>query len=369
MPKVIFKQADYQYNQLKPVIFQMIDDLGPDLVKSRQRVLIKPNLLSAAKPEKAITTHPLVVRIVAEYVLAKGGRPVISDSPPLGSFKKILNEGEYTKTFRDLDIEFKAFEASTRVNIGEPFGHIDIAADPLEADLVINLAKLKTHSQMLLTLGVKNMFGCIVGYRKPEWHVRAGVDRDLFARLLVQIYQAIKPAITIIDGIWAMEGQGPGKSGTPRQLGVMVASRDAIEADRSICRMLGLNPDLLLTNRAAMELGLISQKGYINGDFHIISDFKFPVLSPLAFGPKLLQKVMRKHLIQRPVVNDHVCTLCEECIQYCPSKAISPVKDRISFDYDQCIRCYCCIEICPHGALHSKEPLTGKIIRRLSNIR
>lgn len=368
MPKVIFKKSTYQYKHLKPLIYQMIDTIGPDLIQKEKRVLIKPNLLSPAKPEKAITTHPLIVRIIAEYVLAKGGRPIISDSPPLGSFDKILNEGGYNKAFRDLDIEFKPFSPSTRVNIGEPFGHIDIAADALEADLIINLAKLKTHSQMLLTLGVKNMFGCIVGYRKPEWHVRAGVDRALFARLLVQIYQAIKPAITIIDGIWALEGQGPGKSGTPRRLGVMIGSPDAIEADRAVCRMLGLNPDMLPTNRAAMELGLLSETGYINGDFHIINDFKFPVLGPLTFGPKQLQKFMRKYLIQRPVVDDHLCKRCEECIHYCPAKAIRPFKDRIGFDYDQCIRCYCCIEICPYGALRAKEPLTGKIIRRLSKV-
>jgi len=346
----------------------MLDSVGPDLVQSRQRVLIKPNLLSPAKPEQAVTTHPMVVRIVAEYVLSKGARPIISDSPPLGSFEKILTEGEYVKTFRDLEVEFKALRSSEKVNIGEPFGQIDIASDALEADLVINLAKLKTHSQMLLTLGVKNMFGCIVGYRKPEWHLRAGIDRELFARLLVQIYQAIKPGITIVDGILALEGQGPGKSGTPRQLGILVAGLDAVEVDRSICRMLGLNPDVLLTNRAAKELGLVDETVYINGDFSIINDFKLPVPGPLTFGPGPLQKVMRKHLIQRPVVDHNLCKRCEDCVLYCPAKAIRMDKDRILFDYDQCIRCYCCLEICPHGALRSKEPLAGKIIRGLPGI-
>jgi len=369
MSKVIFKKCAYQYKILKPVIYRMIDTLGPDLIKSHQRVLIKPNLLSPAKPELAVTTHPLVVRIVAEYVLEKGGQPVISDSPPMGSFEKILTEGEYAKTFRDLEVEFKALTSSKKVNIGEPFGLIDIASDPLEADLVINLAKLKTHSQMLLTLGVKNMFGCIVGYRKPEWHLRAGIDRKHFARLLVQIYQTIKPEITLIDGIWALEGQGPGKSGTPRRLGILAAGLDAVEVDRSICRMLGLDPDLLPTNRAAKELGLVEETGYINGDFSIINDFKLPVPAPLTFGPGSLQKMMRKHLIQRPVVDLHLCKRCEDCIRYCPAKAIHAAKDRIMFDYDQCIRCYCCLEVCPHGALRSKEPLAGKIIRALPGFR
>ncbi len=369
MSKVIFKKASYHYKSLKPILYQMIDSIEPDLIKNQQRVLIKPNLLLAANPQKAITTHPLVVRIVAEYILSKGGIPTISDSPPLASFDKILNEGEYTKAFRDLDIEFKPFTSSTRVNIGEPFGHIDIAAEALEADLVINLAKLKTHSQMLLTLGVKNIFGCIVGYRKPEWHVRTGINRELFAMLLVQIYQVIKPAITVIDGIWALEGQGPGKSGIPRRLGVIAAGRDAVEVDRSICQMLGLNPDTLPTNRMAKELGLVDETGYINGDFHIINDFNLPDIGPLTFGPGPLQKLMRKHLIQRPVVDDLHCKRCEECINFCPSKAIHLVNNHISFNYDLCIRCYCCIEICPYGSLRAKEPLIGNIIRRFNNFR
>ena len=243
MSTVIFKKAAYRYKSLKPIIFEMIDSIAKDLITPRQRVLLKPNLLLAAKPEKAITTHPLVLRVVAEYVLEKGARPMIADSPPMVSFKKVLKEGEYEKAFRGLDVEFKAFEKSSPVDIGEPFGRIDIATDAMEADLVINLAKLKTHSQMLMTLGVKNLFGCIVGYKKPEWHVRAGIDRNMFAKLLVQIYRAVNPGLTLVDGIWAMEGQGPGKSGTPRRLGVMIAGRNAVEIDRAICRMLHLDPD------------------------------------------------------------------------------------------------------------------------------
>lgn len=369
MSKVVFKKAAYHYKSLKPIIFEMMDTIGKDLIHEKQRVLIKPNLLSPARPEKAIITHPLVVRIVAEYVQSKGAQPFISDSPALGSFEKILKEGGFRKAFRDLDIEIKPFEQSTRVNIGEPFGPIELSREAMEADLVINLAKLKTHSQMLLTLGVKNLFGCVIGYKKPEWHLRAGVDRELFAKLLVQIYQALKPAITIVDGIWALEGQGPGRSGTPRRLGVLVGSRDAVEVDRAICRMLGLDPDRLLTNSAARQLGLVSDKVYINGDFHIINDFKLPDLGPLTFGPGMLQKTIRKHLIQRPVVDERLCNGCEECLQFCPSKAIRQVKDQIVFDYDICIRCYCCLEICPHGALRAKEPLVGKIIRGLSGTR
>lgn len=83
---------------------------------------------------------------------------------------------------------FQAFDAEAEVDIGPPFGRVPLAREALEAEAVINLAKLKTHSQLTLTLGVKNTFGCVVGLKKPEWHMRAGIDKTLFARLIVQIH-------------------------------------------------------------------------------------------------------------------------------------------------------------------------------------
>ncbi|MBC8199920.1 MAG: DUF362 domain-containing protein [Desulfobacterales bacterium] len=362
MHKVIFKKAAYNYETLKPILFEMIDALSGNCIKRHDRVLIKPNLLLPAKPEKAILTHPLIVRIVAEYILNKGGCVQISDSPAIGSFEKILKEGGYKKVLNGLDVEFKEFKTSVKVDIGEPFGSIDIAKDAVEADVVINLAKLKTHSQMLLTIGVKNLFGCIVGLKKPEWHFKSGTDREIFAKLLVQIYNAIKPSITIIDGILAMEGQGPGKSGIPRHLGIVVGSNNAPAADMAICSMLGIEPDNLLTVKEAKKSGLTNNNLYISGDFYMVNDFLLPARTSLMLGPKLFHKFMRKYLLQRPVTDNHICQLCGECWQYCPTKAITKQEKGIDFDYDRCIRCYCCIEVCPHGALRSAEPLPGKIL-------
>ena len=171
MSKVIFKRTSYNYKTLKPILFEMIAALGEDLINKQDRVLIKPNLLMPAKPENAVITHPFVVRAVAEYVLSKGGIPMIFDSPATGSIEKIKVEGGYYKAFRGLDVEVKKFSKSIKVNIGEPFGSIEIAREVFEVDVIINLPKLKTHTGMLLTLGVKNLFGCIVGLKKPEWHL------------------------------------------------------------------------------------------------------------------------------------------------------------------------------------------------------
>jgi uncharacterized protein (DUF362 family)/NAD-dependent dihydropyrimidine dehydrogenase PreA subunit len=319
-----------------------------------------------AKPDRAILTHPLVVRAVAEYVLEKGAHILIADSPAMGSFERILKQGGYLSAFEGLNAEWMPFKNGVKRDIGPPFGIIDIAEEAVTADIVINLPKLKTHAQMLLTLGVKNLFGCIVGLKKSEWHLRAGVDREMFAKLLVRIHHAVNPSVTLIDGILALEGQGPGKGGTPRSVGMLIAGKYAPAVDAAICRMIGIDPEMLFTYRAAKELGLADDQIEIRGDFKRLGDFRLPVMGRIIPGPKPIERFMRKHLIQRPAVNQAVCKLCGECLDFCPAKAIAREKKRLIFDYDTCIRCYCCIEICPHGALRSTETLPGRVMRLFS---
>ena len=361
---VYFRHSNYDDPDLKQIIFEMMDAMGGDTISAKAKVIIKPNFLLAASPDKGITTHPSILRYVAEYLVDKGCRPVISDSPPMGSFEKILSKGGYVQALSGLDVVFRPFRESAKIDIGEPFGAIEIAKEALDADVVINLAKLKTHAQMLLTLGVKNIFGCVIGLKKPEWHLRAGTDREMFARLLVQIYKVVSPTMTIIDGILALEGQGPGKSGTPRELNLLAGSQSAIAADMAISKVLGLEPKDLLTNKAARELQLVPEEIHVHGDFNILSDFNFPEMASMAIGPEILHGFMRKHVLQKPVSDNRQCKLCGECWRYCPVKAIDHNVKGIRFNYDICIRCYCCLEICPHGAITIKDPLLGRLFRK-----
>ncbi len=364
MVDVYFRHTHYDDSDLKQIVFDMMNAMGGDSIPVGAKVIIKPNFLLAAGPDKGVTTHPSILRCVAEFIIDKGCKPVISDSPPIGSFEKILSKGGYVKALSGLDVVFRPFRESAKIDIGEPFGVVDIAKDVLDADVVINLAKLKTHAQMLLTLGVKNIFGCVIGLKKPEWHFRAGTDREMFARLLVQIYQAVSPTMTIIDGVLALEGQGPGKSGTPRELNLLAGSQNAIAADVAISNVLGLEPQDLLTNKAARQLQLIPEDIHVHGEFNILSDFNFPEMGSLAIGPEILHGFMRKYVLQKPVSDNEKCKLCGECWRYCPVKAISHHIKGIRFNYDSCIRCYCCLEICPYGAVTIKEPLLGRLFRK-----
>ncbi len=364
MTKVILRKSTYDYDVVKALFFEIMDAIGGGLIGRGNRVLIKPNLLSPASPGDAVLTHPTIVKVAVEYVLQKGARPQVSDSPAIGSFEKIMKDSGIRGALAGLDVTCRAFENFLRTDIGEPFNQIEMAEDALNADLIINLPKLKTHSQMLLTLGVKNMFGCIVGYRKAEWHMRTGINRTMFAKLLVLIYQRIRPSFTILDGILAMEGEGPGKGGRPRELGVLLGSRDAFAVDGTVCRMLGLDADRLPTLRVARDMGIMEADIEIDGDLPMVRDFRLPLISPLMYGPRRFHGFIRRHLLQRPVSDNVNCQLCAECRKICPAGAISLREKTLSFDYDRCIRCFCCIEVCPYGALHARETCPGRIIRK-----
>jgi len=365
MAKVYVRPAEYDYRTLRPLIYEIMGQLDGGRITRGSRVLIKPNLLAPAAPARAMLTHPMIVRAVAEYVIEMGARPQISDSPATGFFDKVLRDSGIKDELKGLPVEFKEFKESVVVEVGEPFQKLELAEDAFSAEVMINLPKLKTHSQMLLTLGVKNLFGCVVGLRKPEWHLRAGVDRHRFAQLLVRIEQSLRPAITILDGILAMEGQGPGRGGVPRHLGLLLASGNAIALDCAVCRIFGLAPDALLTNKVAMDWGLFDGAAEIDGVLPRIDDFDLPDMTPLVFGPRSIHGFLRKYLVQRPVADGLSCKLCGECWSYCPAQAISKVGRSIVFDYDKCIRCYCCLEVCPHGVLRAEEPMPGKILGKL----
>lgn len=368
MPTVTIRSASYDTPTLRPMIFAMLDSLGGSRLGPRDRVLVKPNLLCPAKPQEAVLTHPAVIRCVVEYLLEKGARPLVADSPAIGPFETLVRRGGIREALQGLDCECRPFETSVRIDIGKPFGSIELAEDALAADAIINLAKFKTHTQMLLTLAVKNLFGCVVGYRKPEWHMRAGIERDVFAQLLVRIGRTLKPAFNLVDGILALEGEGPGRGGTPRGLGILMAGDDPFSLDLAACRMIGLDPAQLPVLKAAAAMGVPASEARIDGTLPLVRDFQLPVLTPVVYGPAFLQGFVRRQLLRRPVCDAAACQRCGECEKICPARAITGSRQSLIFDYERCIRCYCCSEVCPAGALRTSETLAGRVVRRAADL-
>ena len=364
MAKVIFRESSYEYNKLRDDVRDVLEALGHADISTGTKVLIKPNFLAPAHPDLAITTHPNIVRAVAEYALDKGAIVQVSDSEAMGSFSKVINDCGFEEALAGMPVKLSELTRSTTVMTKGPFGNIELSADALEADVIINLPKLKTHTQMALTLAVKNLFGCVVGVRKPEWHFRVGEDKELFAKLLVSIYDVLRPSINLMDAILAMEGTGPGTRGIPRHLGLLIASTDALSLDTAICGMFGLKPDALMTNMAAKKLGLEGEGFEVTTEGHTceIGDFDIPETTDLLFGPRFARGFLRRHIASRPVNLLEACKYCNECVGICPAKAISNPGEKLVFDYNECIRCYCCVEVCPHAAMVKHDTFIKKAL-------
>lgn len=364
MAKVLFRESSYEYESLRNDVGEILEALGHTDISSGTRVLIKPNILGPAHPDIAMTTHPNVVRAVAQYALDKGAVVQVSDSRAMGVFSRSIKDCGYEESLAGMPVKLVELTRSTTVMTKGPFGNIELSADALEADVIINLPKLKTHTQMALTLAVKNLFGCVVGARKPEWHFRVGENKELFAKLLVSIYDVLRPSINLMDGILAMEGQGPGTRGVPRPLGLIIASTDALSLDKAICGMFGLKHYALMTSNAARELCLEGEdaKVTIEGEIPDIIDFDIPETTDLLFGPRFTRGFLRRHIASRPVNLKYECIYCSECVKICPAKAITNPGKKLIFDYNKCIRCYCCIEVCPHAAMVKHDTIIKKIL-------
>ena len=365
----------YESRSMDRALKRVVEPLGgmSRFVKPGDRVLIKPNLLLAKDPEKRVTTDPAMARSVASLVMEAGGRPMIGDSPALDGFGRVARRCGMVAVSRDLGIELTPLTEPVRVATppGSPFRQLEIAAQALDADVVINLPKLKTHSQMLLTLGVKNLFGTIVAQRKAEWHMMAGVDRDTFASLLLDIYLTVKPALTILDGIWGMDGHGPA-NGRPVRLNLMAAATDAVALDISICRMLKIPLRFFPLYRVAKTRGVgetdPARLTFIGDPLNAftVSRFETPTLDSVGFLPSHLDWFTKRFLVSIPVHDGTSCVGCGACSEICPAHAVDLKGKRVAFNYDDCIRCYCCQEVCPQDAIQFKTGWLVKLLNRLN---
>lgn len=371
-PVSIVRCPDYDEPKVSEALREAIDLIGGirAFVKRGNRVLLKPNLILGKPPEKAVTTHPSILRAMIGLVREAGGIPFVGDSPGLGSAGGAAERSGLKRVANEMGCPLIEFDRPvvTEKRKGRTFRRLEIDRSVLEADIVINLPKWKTHSQLLLTLGVKNLFGSIPGKRKALWHLQTGGDRKRFAEVLVDLYEVIQPALTVLDGVLAMEGNGP-SSGNPVPIGLILASGDALSLDQVVCDLLEIPKDRLVTNQVAFERGLgqgpIEVVGERVGDL-VVGPFRLPSLSSVDWPlPRFLKRAIRNALSSRPAIREASCQMCSRCIEICPAQALEKGEKTPVFDYEKCIRCYCCQEICPEEAIGLKEGWGGRLVKKV----
>lgn len=380
MSKVaVIRCESYAYDSVKDAVKRGLELIGGPLafVQPGEKILLKPNLLSADPPEKCVTTHPVVFKAVAELLQQNGVNLCYGDSPGFGSPEATARKAGIAAAAAELEIEMADFQNGEEVVFPDGIQNkkFVIARGALDCDGLISLPKLKTHGLTRMTGCVKNQFGCVPGYLKGEYHVKMP-DINQFAQMLVDLNKLLRPRFFVMDGIMAMEGNGP-RGGRPKPMHVLLFSNDPIALDATVCRIIGLRPETIPTLTAGMKAGLGS---YLEQDIEILGDpltsfytQTFEYSKGIALNIREIPKsrLLTSLIVPKPYIRKEGCIQCGVCINVCPvsPKVLNwPKEDRTKppvYDYKRCIRCYCCQELCPESAIEIKVPRLRKQLGKL----
>ncbi len=352
--------------------FEALDVRG--LLHPGVRVLIKPNLVAGRRPETAATTHPALVRAAALWLRERGVEHIaLADSPgglyalsalePIYSVTGMKALGDVVSLNRDTGFQKRACPAgfeNTSFNLINPV---------CEADLIINIAKLKTHAMTRLSAGVKNLFGCVPGLQKPELHYRHP-DIEGFSEMLAELARLVSPQVTLLDAIDCMEGDGP-TGGTVRHLGLTLASRDVFAQDWFAAGLVGIEPDSVGMLVKAKARGWFDPEAIeLVGDEPVRAEppFRLPQTASVDFTGSLpaflrapARKVMGRLLKPLPKVDPKKCVGCGRCAESCPPHIIVIENRKAKFTAKGCISCFCCQEMCPAHAISVKRIFGGRM--------
>jgi uncharacterized protein (DUF362 family)/Pyruvate/2-oxoacid:ferredoxin oxidoreductase delta subunit len=343
------------------------------LVKSGERIVMKPNVLYGTNPEKGVSTHPSVFRAVGKLLQESGARVSFGDSPSIASAEGHMKRCGLKQLADEMGIEMADFDKGRTVSHKDALliKSFVLANGVLDSDGLVNLPKLKTHPLVRLTGAVKNQFGCVPGLLKSQYHVKLADPYD-FAAMLVDLNTLARPRFCVMDGIVAMEGNGP-RSGKLRKLNVLLFSTDPVALDATACRIINLDPEIVTTSKLGEKAGLgvyrsedielagDSLESFICRDFDVIR-------TPQEHCTRgRVKTIIKNRTCERPVIDGAKCTICGMCVKMCPvdPKAVDwqkgEEKKPPAHNYDRCIRCYCCQEACPEGAISTRSTVLGRL--------
>jgi uncharacterized protein (DUF362 family)/ferredoxin-like protein FixX len=333
-----------------------------------KKVVIKPNILGPSPPGKAITTHPSLIRCLVKSLRKRGAFCLVGDNPGLSGYAANEHCARVSGIFDAADGCFVNFAQET-IRIDVRSRHIKklvVSRAIVEADLIINVPKFKTHLQTRVTGAVKNMFGILVGAEKARVHLSAARPED-FSEALVDIYQIRIPDLTIMDAVVGMEGNGP-SSNDLRPIGKILAGPNGVAVDGLMAAMMGVSPNKVDTLRIAFQRGLGEvdpAKMEIQGSWPRLKEYKMPLtfVSRGWIGSAVNKLLYRPLVKPRLHVREERCDRCGVCVQHCPAQALT-MADVPRLDVEKCISCYCCYELCSNQAVE----LTG-LMRRVTNKR
>ena len=367
--------SSYDLIEVRAAVLKGIELLGGagKFVQPGEKIVLKVNLLVGEAPEKCVNTHPLVFKAVAELFAAEGAIIKYGDSPGFGSTLAAAKKSGIAGVADELKIELADFKDGREVFYEEGIQNkkFFIANGILDSDGIISMPKLKTHALERFTGSIKNQFGCVVGMRKGEFHVKLPDATD-FANMLVDLNNFVKPRLYIMDGIIAMEGNGP-RGGTPRQMNALLFSTDPVALDATASRMINLEPLFVPTTLIGAQTGsgtYLEDEIEILGDTlnqFICKDFKVERTPVKTLKKNNVMRFLNNRLVAKPVILSEKCTQCGTCVQSCPveGKAVNWFEGNHSippvYDYKKCIRCYCCQEMCPESAIILKVPVLIKV--------
>ncbi|MCD4734331.1 DUF362 domain-containing protein [bacterium] len=320
------------------------------------RVLVKPNMLANFAPEEVVTTHPAVLRAVLTSLREAGYTPFVGDSPA-GSTRKV--ETVWKKTgigavCEELGVELVSFEAAGHRTLrgkNRFARELHIANPVIDADAVVNLPKLKTHSLTVFTCAVKNLFGYVPGMRKMMLHGKALNPRD-FAEILTDVYRLRPPNLNIVDGIISMQGDGP-SGGSPYPFGRIIVGSNAPALDHSLASRIGIPAERMPVERVCLQRGYfqIDEIEELGDVPEVKQDYEIPGNSWVALIPGPFGRYVAEQIRTFPVIRQKDCIRCGACARACPHATIPFEDGEYHIDHAACISCLCCHEVCPVQAI------------------